>query len=226
MARKKNAPTAAAYNSAFPRTLRTLMENRVPSVTQSELGKAIGKTRQAVGYYSDGSSSPDWETLVKIADFFSVSVDYLLGRTRIMSPDASLRSASEYTGLSEEAITAFLRMNQLPDRPDLPSFASVLSHLFRDVRFWRGVEAARAYAVDKATAPSDYDDMSFEEFGKKYAAVRREGSSIRSRTNGYLRVAATRDVIDSEYAKAIRFLGEAAEGLVDWMNEQQSKEGE
>lgn len=93
MARKKNAPTAAAYNSAFPRTLRTLMENRVPSVTQSELGKAIGKTRQAVGYYSDGSSSPDWETLVKIADFFNVSVDYLLGRTRIISPEMTETTA-------------------------------------------------------------------------------------------------------------------------------------
>ncbi len=226
MARKKNAPTVAAYNSDFPRTLRTLMENRVPSVTQSELGKAIGKTRQAVGYYSDGSSSPDWETLVKIADFFNVSVDYLLGRTRIMSPDASLRSASEYTGLSEKAITAFLRMNQFPDRPDLPSFASVFSHLFRDMRFWCGMNAVRAYAADKATAPSDYDDMSFEELNKKYAVAMEADSIIRSGSNGYFRVAATRDVIDSEYAKAIRFLGEAAEGLVDWMKEQQSKEGE
>ncbi|WP_123611016.1 helix-turn-helix domain-containing protein [Mobilisporobacter senegalensis] len=34
-----------------------------------------------ISYYEHNYSTPDAQTLVKIADFFNVSLDYLLGRT-------------------------------------------------------------------------------------------------------------------------------------------------
>ncbi|WP_017210686.1 helix-turn-helix transcriptional regulator [Clostridium beijerinckii] len=39
-----------------------------------------------------GYRQPDQETLVKIADFFSVSVDCLLGRTNIITSDKQQKS--------------------------------------------------------------------------------------------------------------------------------------
>lgn len=46
------------------------------------------------------------EKFIKIADFFEVSTEYLLGRTEIKKADATKQAASEYLNLSEEAIDA------------------------------------------------------------------------------------------------------------------------
>ncbi|AFA49861.1 helix-turn-helix domain-containing protein [Acetobacterium woodii] len=52
------------------------------NLNQTELANALclgGKT--TISSYENGYSSPDNETLSKIADYFHVSTDYLLGRT-------------------------------------------------------------------------------------------------------------------------------------------------
>lgn len=53
--------------------------------TQQELSSVLGISRQAIGYYRDGTSSPDFEKLVKIANYFNVSTDYLLGASPYMN---------------------------------------------------------------------------------------------------------------------------------------------
>lgn len=44
------------------------------------------------------------EFLFNIAEFYGVSIDYLLGRTDTRSPNPDIQSACEYTGLSEKSI--------------------------------------------------------------------------------------------------------------------------
>jgi repressor LexA len=56
-------------------------------ISQNELAKALGLTQQAISAYENGLREPDLETLQKIADFFDVSLDYLLGRTDIRNSD-------------------------------------------------------------------------------------------------------------------------------------------
>ena len=46
------------------------------------------------------------EYLYCLADFYGVSVDYLLGRTDTRSPDADIKAVCEFTGLSEQAVTS------------------------------------------------------------------------------------------------------------------------
>lgn len=46
------------------------------------------------------------EYLYCLADFYCVSVDYLLGRTDTRSPDADIKAVCEFTGLSERAVTS------------------------------------------------------------------------------------------------------------------------
>lgn len=48
--------------------------------TQGEVAKVLGVTRPAYTAYETGKRNPDYETLQKIADYFEVSIDYLLGR--------------------------------------------------------------------------------------------------------------------------------------------------
>lgn len=50
-------------------------------LTQSEIAQRIGISRSTIGMYETGAREPDFETLEKIADFFNVDTDYLLGRT-------------------------------------------------------------------------------------------------------------------------------------------------
>lgn len=49
-------------------------------LTQSDLAAELGITQQAVGKWEKGASSPDPGTLMRLAELFGVSVDYLLGR--------------------------------------------------------------------------------------------------------------------------------------------------
>ena len=63
----------------FSSTLRLLMETP-PITTQAQLAEITGKTRQTISQYVNGISEPGYDTLVKIADYFDVPLDYLLGR--------------------------------------------------------------------------------------------------------------------------------------------------
>lgn len=47
--------------------------------TQKEVGEAIGLTDRAIAHYENGIREPKLETWQKLADFFGVSVSYLLG---------------------------------------------------------------------------------------------------------------------------------------------------
>lgn len=63
-------------------------------LTQAQLGSALNKNRSTIGGYESENKEPDFDTLVLIADFFNVSVDYLLGRTeyRPSENQAALRA--------------------------------------------------------------------------------------------------------------------------------------
>ncbi|MEK5332702.1 helix-turn-helix domain-containing protein [Lysinibacillus sp. FSL W8-0992] len=49
--------------------------------TQEEIAKAVGLSRARYAHYENDIREPDLETLERFADFFDVSIDYLLGRT-------------------------------------------------------------------------------------------------------------------------------------------------
>lgn len=49
-------------------------------LTQDELASRLGVNRGTYANYERGHRQPDFETLVKIADYFDVTTDYLLGR--------------------------------------------------------------------------------------------------------------------------------------------------
>ena len=55
-------------------------------LTQAELANAFGFSAQRYNYYETGKNEPDNETLLKIAQYFDVSTDYLLGNTGDPTP--------------------------------------------------------------------------------------------------------------------------------------------
>ncbi len=55
------------------------------NVTQSELSSILGVSPSTIGMYEQGRREPDKETLLKIANFFHVSTDYLLGHEDVQA---------------------------------------------------------------------------------------------------------------------------------------------
>jgi len=72
-------------------------------LTQEELGKKINVTKVSISGYENGNRTPDTETLQKLADFFNVTTDYLLGRTDDPNPPES----------DNEELGTLARINQL-----------------------------------------------------------------------------------------------------------------
>ncbi len=50
-------------------------------MTQEALGNIIGVTRFSVYTYEKGLNYPEVRCLITLADYFKVSLDYLVGRT-------------------------------------------------------------------------------------------------------------------------------------------------
>lgn len=86
----------------FPKRLQHLMSTT--GTTQQKLADYIGIKRQSVAQYADGTILPTIEKLDRIAEYFHVSADFLLGRTDIESPNVDDIAVHELTGLSKEAI--------------------------------------------------------------------------------------------------------------------------
>lgn len=76
----------------FGERLKELREEK--GMTQEDLGNMLNVTKQAVHAYENGTNQPSMESLVKIADFFLVSLDYLFCRTKVKT-NISIRSNKE-----------------------------------------------------------------------------------------------------------------------------------
>ncbi len=62
--------------------MRRLKELRKKKrISQLKLAMDLNMSQNSVSRYETGKHQADYETLVKIADYFNVSVDYLLERT-------------------------------------------------------------------------------------------------------------------------------------------------
>ena len=64
-------------------------------LSQAELGKMIGR-------YECGDISPSIEAVAKIADALEVSVDYLIGKTKMELDKSTMRRFEDISTLSEE----------------------------------------------------------------------------------------------------------------------------
>ena len=68
------------YRENFASILKHLRKSR--GISQSTLSQHLALTFQAVSMMESGKRAPSFETLCDLADYFEVSIDYLIGRTQ------------------------------------------------------------------------------------------------------------------------------------------------
>ena len=64
-------------NNTFGQKLKLLRKKR--GLTERQLGECLNFSNQSVSFLENGEREPKLDTLIAIAKFFDVSVDYLLG---------------------------------------------------------------------------------------------------------------------------------------------------
>lgn len=69
-------------------------------VSQRELAENIGVSQQSINKYENHNIEPDIETLIRMAEYFDTSVDYLIGYSTIRR---RIESVSAYDLNREEA---------------------------------------------------------------------------------------------------------------------------
>ncbi|MDD3305571.1 MAG: helix-turn-helix transcriptional regulator [Acetobacterium sp.] len=88
--------------NVFKDRLSELMEER--DINQRELADEIGISKQTISFYVNGKRLPDIDNFNLICEFFKVSADYMLGKTKSKSINMEISTMHEKIGLSDEAI--------------------------------------------------------------------------------------------------------------------------
>ncbi len=80
-----------------------LLIRKKKGFSQADLGKMIGTSGDVVGRYERGDISPSVEVVSKIADALEVSVDYLLGKTKMEMDKQALKRLEDISNLPDES---------------------------------------------------------------------------------------------------------------------------
>ncbi|GEA30232.1 helix-turn-helix domain-containing protein [Clostridium diolis] len=91
----------------FAQRLRELRSEK--GVVQKDVANFLNITTSAYGFYEQGKRVPDTDIMIKLSNYFNVSLDYLLGKTdvRNYTDDSNitiaLNSDTDYDELPKEA---------------------------------------------------------------------------------------------------------------------------
>lgn len=94
----------------FGELLARLRKER--GILQKELAAYLNVTVATISNYEKGVHTPDYETLVKLADFFDVSTDYLLHRTDYRASIDSLNKKLIVNYSVSDLLNAFMQLDQ------------------------------------------------------------------------------------------------------------------
>lgn len=83
-------------------------------LTQRELSKELNISNSSLALYETEKRQPDYNTLNKLADYFDVSTDYLLGRTIVRKPvDTIAFHSLDDDDLTEEGKEELAKLREL-----------------------------------------------------------------------------------------------------------------
>lgn len=131
---KESMSVEDKFNSPFSKRLRELLDNK--KISNTEFAYIMNVSPQMVSFWRNGDNIPDIKKVCIMADYFNVSIDYLLGRTDIATTQTDIHTACKVTGLSEESIIKLSKIDSeykryLDSFIDFERFEEALEYLKR-----------------------------------------------------------------------------------------------
>lgn len=83
-------------------------------MTREQIAESVGCDTSSITKYYNGDRYPKTDIIIKLAELFNCSTDYLLGVSNIATADKDIQFICEYTGLSEQSIKS-IRKLCIPD---------------------------------------------------------------------------------------------------------------
>lgn len=146
------------------------MKNRIlelrkkNNISQSEVAKAINVTRQAISLYETGDREPKLATWQKLANFFGVSVSYIMGVSDVSDPKRFTDFASFMDSVSIGQDGKYLKI----PRNEMLAFGNEdtinkFNMLFDAVKHGSGINDEKELnkKVNQLDKVSQLDDISF-----------------------------------------------------------------
>lgn len=134
--------------STFTENLKKLIKER--GITQKKFLLDLGLNINAIGDWTKYGNTPKGDTLQKIANYFSVSVDYLLGKSENAEEEAVETTREEETQMKTQA------------KPTIDEIIESMSEMGQVE--WSYLRSAMD---SKFTAPREVSDESREQHEKK-----------------------------------------------------------
>ena len=105
--------------------IRALRES--VGLSQNKLGKLVGLPQSSINRYEQGQSTPSAKTLRWYADYFDVSVDYLLGR----EPSDETQEMLEYLHKNPE-MRVLLSSSAKLEKEDLEAVVAIVRRMNKE----------------------------------------------------------------------------------------------
>lgn len=83
-------------------------------ISVNRLESIVGMSQYSITRWKN-SSSPTVDKLLRVAQYFHVSLDYLVGQTDVSSPNPAIQAACDLTGLSEQSVVNLSELNRAED---------------------------------------------------------------------------------------------------------------
>lgn len=150
---------------------RIVKLRRAKKMTQEQLADALGISRAALSHYEKGRREPDFQIVTKVAEFFGVSSDYILGltddpqNTTFSDQESSLRTFShrlhslrEQQGMTIDELAERVKVtpSYLQKLETNPSKFPGISTLHR---LSEALSVTAAYLVGDVTDPNDHGPL-------------------------------------------------------------------
>lgn len=128
---------------AFSDRLRQLREEH--NLSRERLAKVIGVSYSTIAKYESGTREPDFKTLDKMSDFFEVTTDYILDRSKKINDNED----NEFDSINE--INKLLEKYEIDDMAffDIEKWKSMSPEQIRELESYFQYLVQKSKEIDK-----------------------------------------------------------------------------
>lgn len=133
----------------FGKVLDELMQEK--DLTNTALSEKVKIDRTTIGKYRNGDTFPEVDNCIKLANYFDVSISYLLGETKVRKADNIV--IGERLGIDDQAIQNIESIKIFNQKFDNNQYNDIFSDIFTNIDLYKnvvnGINEILQYRLDK-----------------------------------------------------------------------------